>query len=243
MPSRKSAAVSSSQWTESFGCGATDCARAKLEAANIANREIICRAQRVVELVRFVMFKSIFLVESSGATKSAFTAADRGGRGRPPHTSIRLSLFQVDFLQQVRTYGLADLGALFGKLLSWCLASQDFVANRFSLCGQAVHSSVILVFDGYANIPILRVVLGLFEEHFVVHDQTLLLLFVEERLAGLLQAGEIGIHLSGLDANQRCAPDGAFGVVFLGEQRRGEQQHENDEPIELLHSGLLRWVS
>src|ERR1700758_810522 len=101
---------------------------------------------------------------------------------------------------------------------------------------------MILVFDRYADIPIFRTVLGFFQKNFVVHDHSLTLLFFDQGLGGLAKAGEIGIQLRGFDANQLDAPHGAFGVVFLSEQRGREQQQEYSEPVELLHSDLLDFI-
>ena len=77
---------------------------------------------------------------------------------------------------------------------------------------------MIFVLDRYADIPIFRAVLGLFQENFVVHDRALTLLFFDQGLGGLAKAAEIGIQLRGFDANQLDAPDRAFGVVFLSAQ-------------------------
>jgi hypothetical protein len=90
---------------------------------------------------------------------------------------------------------------------------------------------VVLVFDGNADVPIFRVILGLLEEDFVVDDGALFLAFLVDLLGGLAEHGEIGIHLGGLHADQRYAPDGTFGVVFLSEQPRCEQQQKNHEPV------------
>jgi hypothetical protein len=50
---------------------------------------------------------------------------------------------------------------------------------------------MVLEFGAHADVPIFRIVFGLFEEDFVVHDRALALLFLEQRLGGLAQAGEM----------------------------------------------------
>src|SRR5882762_5644351 len=118
-----------------------------------------------------------------------------------------MTLLQYYLLQKFRADQFTDFRALLGKLLSLTFTTEYLVASGFSFCGQAVHGGVILVLDGQTDVPILGTVLGFLEEEFVVHDDSLLLLFFEQGLAGLAQAGQVSVHLCGLDANQRNAPD------------------------------------
>ena len=94
-------------------------------------------------------------------------------------------------------------------------AAQNFVAYGLALRCQTVHRGMVFVFDGDADIPVLGTVLGFLQKDLVVHDHPLLLFLLDQRLGGLSQTGEIGVHLSGLHADQLNAPDRTFGVMLL----------------------------
>src|SRR5712691_8495548 len=91
MPSRKAAAVSSSQWTESFE--ATACACARGEVIEVRERKNASRTARIVERVRVVMSNQNSQAANSSTrefcVENAFVAGPNklGGRGRPPHGS------------------------------------------------------------------------------------------------------------------------------------------------------------
>src|ERR1017187_245502 len=221
MPSRKSAAVSSSQWTESFGCGAAACACARCETLSI-----ISRTGKIMQCVRVVMGK--FPSAANSSTRNARIKTyqspkqEWAGRIARPRRINSPPLFQEDFLQQLRADDLPNFGALLVKLLSGSFTTQDLVAHRLTLRRQTVQGGVVLVLDGDADVPILGAVLGLLEEDLVVDDRALLLTFLVDRFGGLAQHGEIGIHVRGLNADQGYAPDGTFRVVLLREQCRRE---------------------
>src|SRR5580692_3025046 len=133
-------------------------------------------------------------------------------------------LLEDDLLQEFGADHFADLGSLVSQLLGGLFAAEDLVAKHFAFRSEAVHGSVVFVFNREANVPIFGIVLGLLEEEFVIHDRPILLLGIEKGLGRFAKAGEIRVHLSGLHPDQRDSPDWAFGVVFLGENGGGEQQ-------------------
>src|SRR5438552_15875653 len=89
---------------------------------------------------------------------------NREGRGIP--------LLKHDLLKQFRTDDFAYLLAFFCALLSLLFAAHDLVTHRFAFGGQAVHGSVILVFDRKSKVPILRATVCFFEEDLVIDDRS-----------------------------------------------------------------------
>src|SRR5438874_8068508 len=99
---------------------------------------------------------------------------------------------------------------------------------------------MVFVFCRQADVPVLWTALCLFEKHLVVQNHPLTLFFIQKRFGALPQTAEILVEVGGFDVNQCHSPHRAFGVMFLGEERGGKQQHENSDSIELLHDDLLR---
>src|SRR5580692_5915455 len=113
MPSRKSAAVSSSQWTESFaGGGGTDCARARCEAFRIVSRmeEMVRRGRAVI---------GEFSPAANFSTRNASTETNqelKKHRDTPdcpaPIRKTPSLLFQEHFPEQLRADDLPNFRAL-----------------------------------------------------------------------------------------------------------------------------------
>src|SRR5207245_4271549 len=101
--------------------------------------------------------------DSLAASKSP-PFENREGRGIP--------LLKHDLLQQFRTDDFAYLLALLCDLLRLLFATHDLVTYRFALCGQAVHGSVIRVFDRNSKVPLLRATVCLFEDDLVIDDRS-----------------------------------------------------------------------
>src|SRR6266700_744208 len=98
-------------------------------------------------------------------------------------------LLKHDLLQQFRTDDFAYLLALFCDLLSLLFAAHDLVTHRLAFGGQAVHGSVILVFDLKSNVPILRTTVCFLEEDLVIDDRSRTFFLLEQWLGGMTQAG------------------------------------------------------
>jgi hypothetical protein len=98
---------------------------------------------------------------------------------------------------------------------------------------------VTLVFDRHGDIPNFGIVLGFFQENFVVHDHALALFLFDDRLGRLAQARQLGIHLRGLHTNPLDPPHRAFRLLFLSERRLREEQPGYHQPIKLLHGDFL----
>src|SRR5579864_4225820 len=126
--------------------------------------------------------------------------------------------FENYFLQQFIADHLANFLALLAQLMGLLLAAKDLVPNRLEFAAQAVHCGMVLELESQANVPVLWIALGFLDEQFVVNDQPLTLFFLEKWLAGLLQAGQVFVHMGGLNSDQRDAPHRAFGVVLLRKQ-------------------------
>src|SRR5947199_10521570 len=98
-------------------------------------------------------------------------------RRQNPHPSKTakgwgIPLLKHDLLQQFRTDDFAYLLALFCDLLRLLFATHDLVTHRLAFSGQAVHGSVILVFDRKSNVPILRAAVCFLEEDLVIDDRS-----------------------------------------------------------------------
>src|SRR5438874_11113614 len=89
----------------------------------------------------------------------------KGGATRHP-------LLKHDLLKQFRTDDFAYLLALFCDLLRLLFAAHDLVTHRLAFCGQAVHGSMILVFDRKSKVPILRASGCFLEEDLVIDDRS-----------------------------------------------------------------------
>src|SRR5205809_1423438 len=127
--------------------------------------------------------RPVFLGEnrdSLAASKSP-PFENREGRGIP--------LLKHDLLKQFRTDDFAYLLALFCDLLRLLFATHDLVTHRLAFGGQAVHGSVILVFDRKSNVPILRTTVCFLEEDLVIDDRSRTFFLLEQWLGGLTQAG------------------------------------------------------
>src|SRR6266566_3479196 len=110
--------------------------------------------------------RPVFLGEnrdSLAASKSP-PFENREGRGIP--------LLKHDLLKQFRTDDFAYLLAFFCDLLSLLFAAHDLVTHRFAFGGQAVHGSMILVFDRKSKVPILRATGCFLEEDLVIDDHS-----------------------------------------------------------------------
>src|SRR6185369_6977004 len=129
-------------------------------------------------------------------------------------------LLQRDFAHQLRGHGLAHLKPFLSKDARLCLAAQYLVAHTFGLGRLAVHRGKVFVLDRDSDVPIFGTGLGRLDEYFVVNDDPLFLLFIEEWLGTLPQAGEVGIHLVRLHPDGGHTPYRTFRVVFLRERRQ-----------------------
>src|SRR5580704_4844423 len=109
-------------------------------------------------------------LKTSGSIKKVISGQSAWTRSmtRPRRCDEIETLLQDDFLQQFRTDDLANFRAFFRELLSGLFATDDLVSQHLAFRSQAVHGSVVLVLDRHADVPILRTVLGLLQEHFVV---------------------------------------------------------------------------
>src|SRR5271170_4742866 len=85
-----------------------------------------------------------------------------------PTAKLPWSLFQINFLQQLRADDFPDFSALLGKLLPLRLTPQDLVPHGLALRRQTIHRGIVFVLDSHANVPILRTSLRLFQKHLVV---------------------------------------------------------------------------
>src|SRR5262245_19343015 len=107
-------------------------------------------------------------------------------------------LFQNYFLQQLRSHNLADFHALLRYLLTFLFAAPHFIANCFLLRTEAVHGGVVLLLHSNGNVPILWATRSFLQEDLVVHNEPLLLLFIEQRLGVLPQTSEVSVVLTWL---------------------------------------------
>src|SRR5437773_9996672 len=105
------------------------------------------------------------------------------------HTAAHTRLLKHDLLQQFRTDDFAYLLALFCDLLRLLFATHDLVTHRLAFCGQAVHGSMILVFDRKSKVPLLRGTGCLFADDLVVDERFRTLFLIGYWLGGVTQAG------------------------------------------------------
>src|SRR5438270_10229015 len=102
--------------------------------------------------------------QDSLATSKSPPFENREGRAIP--------ILKHDLLKQFRTDDFAYLLAFFCDLLSLLFAAHDLVTHRFAFGGQAVHGSMILVFDRKSKVPILRATGCFLEEDLVIDDHS-----------------------------------------------------------------------
>src|SRR5436190_24211726 len=110
--------------------------------------------------------RPVFLGENRDALAASKSPPfeNREGRGIP--------LLKHDLLKQSRTDDFAYLLAFFCDLLSLLFAVHDLATHRFAFGGQAVHGSMILVFDRKSKVPILRATGCFLEEDLVIDDHS-----------------------------------------------------------------------